>query len=762
MSTNQRRLLPSLQLQFLKGQEMGYPETEQTLIASTRALLQQKAFSPFDTNFVTSLVTQLDTGKRLSTAQIAFLYKTLKKHTITLSKVGIVLPTDEEVSALRESHGDSQARSMPQALPKYPTMDARDGFLYFFVPYSQDKKLLEFKNELWERYKKGEKGFSAPSKWCPGENTAKESMVPASWQIIELFISNKYFKECKLSQSAYAIKQAHERELAEAMKVKEAQDEARKKEYYDVLKTLGDLTQPVAPGFTLYKHQRQGVNFAVWQKRTVIADEMGLGKSAESLIAAKALHLYYGYRVIAVVTKSMYQEWGRMAKRFGMRVDIHTWDQMPETLEHDTVLIFDEAQYAKNLRTKRSKSMLQLSLHPRCKAVMHLTGTPLDNSRPIEAYPLLLSCRNPRVYGNRDEIKAKRDWYENTFCGLTLQKINKRTIRNVNGEDNLELWHQLFVYHYGTDTNDTHACIIARRKKDHLPDLPALRILPCEADIDEIDLVAFGKKVKEAIAKFEVTVHEKVQAFKESYDNSIEAVDADKEVYENGEEESVYERKKKQAIKNREIQIRKAESMVMYQAYARAAAYAKINWVMERVTELLDNGEKVVIFTTFVEVARELEKKINTLYGTGIALVIDGKTHSEVRDNYVQEFQHPEGRAQVIIGTKAGGEGITLTAASYMFLMDRAVWTPGRVKQWMGRIHRIGQTEPVFVYWVQIPEYITNVDQRIDNIIQTKEVGSNVALYAENTSIEFYDELVGREEEFTFQAYHDMKKLQLV
>src|ERR1051326_1015115 len=339
----------------------------------------------------------------------------------------------------------------------------------------------------------------------------------------------------------------------------------------------------------------------------------------------------------------MRAQWARDAQKFSINARIYTWDTMPKPEEMSTpfTLIADEAHYAKNEKTQRSKALQALALHPLCKTAIPMTGTPLDNSRPVEAYPLLLICKNPRVYDtNPVEMRKKKKWYEKTFCGATLETVGGRrvydeeldkyiikgghTIKNVKGATNLTLWHNFFVYTYGKKDNDATACILARRKRDELTDLPPLTIMQREAEIDPADLRIFAKRVENSILSFEKNLVDNVEKFIEEYrkENGIDP-SGDK-------------------IEEKREQIRGAQKIVMYQAYAMAGALAKMSWTLKQIRELLENNEKIVVFSTFKEVVFAMAKALNKEYGEGCALSLEGSKSDKERDQMVTEFQTPD------------------------------------------------------------------------------------------------------------------------
>ena len=74
---------------------------------------------------------------------------------------------------------------------------------------------------------------------------------------------------------------------------------------------------------------------------------------------------------------------------------------------------------------------------------------------------------------------------------------------------------------------------------------------------------------------------------------------------------------------------------------------------------------------------------------------LDGQTTN--RQEHVERFQNDPECRLFLISLKAGGLGLNLTAAEYMFLLD-PWWNPAVEAQAIDRAHRIGQTRPVFAY----------------------------------------------------------------
>jgi SNF2 family DNA or RNA helicase len=122
------------------------------------------------------------------------------------------------------------------------------------------------------------------------------------------------------------------------------------------------------------------------------------------------------------------------------------------------------------------------------------------------------------------------------------------------------------------------------------------------------------------------------------------------------------------------------------------AEAAKFEMLMPRLQELIEDGRKVLVFSQFTTLLGLLRRRLDEAAITYEYL--DGKTRD--RQSRIERFQ--QGACPVfLISLKAGGVGLNLTAAEYVFLLD-PWWNPATEAQAIDRTHRIGQTRPVFAY----------------------------------------------------------------
>jgi non-specific serine/threonine protein kinase len=143
----------------------------------------------------------------------------------------------------------------------------------------------------------------------------------------------------------------------------------------------------------------------------------------------------------------------------------------------------------------------------------------------------------------------------------------------------------------------------------------------------------------------------------------------------------------------------------------------KFERLRELALHIADRQEKVLIFTQFKEMTAPLADFLATVFGqTG--LVLHGGTAVGKRSELVARFQQAGGPPFFVISVKAGGTGLTLTAASHVIHFDRW-WNPAVEDQATDRAFRIGQTKNVLVH-----KFVCEgtLEERIDELIQGKKV----------------------------------------
>lgn len=281
------------------------------------------------------------------------------------------------------------------------------------------------------------------------------------------------------------------------------------------------------------------------------------------------------------------------------------------------------------------------------------------------------------------KLAEDKNHYIDRYCAPVHRRYGKQSFWDITGAAHLD--------ELSAETKDV---ILRRTKKECLAELPEKMRLYKAIELESKEKKAYSKKFKELLADY----HRRVK---------------------------------------RRIVDGAAEALVTLNYIRKLNSEYKVPTAIASVEELLEQGQQVVVFTEFVKSAKALYKVFEQ-----ISELLTGDTKD--RQEAVDRFQN--GESKLFIGTtKAGGVGITLTAASNVILVDRP-WTPGDAEQAEDRCYRIGQQNAVFVNWLQLGV----VDESIDNLLAEKQrnidlvlAGKNEAQIETRTPKELAEELLG-------------------
>jgi len=138
----------------------------------------------------------------------------------------------------------------------------------------------------------------------------------------------------------------------------------------------------------------------------------------------------------------------------------------------------------------------------------------------------------------------------------------------------------------------------------------------------------------------------------------------------------------------------------------------KLDRIEELVKEAINQNDKVVIFSQWVEMIKLVEERLK---GYGV-VTITGDTPDSERQGIVNKFQNDDS-VKVFIGSmKAVGAGLTLTAGSTVIFTDEP-WTDAQKEQCLDRCHRIGTTKTVTVHTIMAHD---TIDERVHEIVAHK------------------------------------------
>ena len=411
----------------------------------------------------------------------------------------------------------------------------------------------------------------------------------------------------------------------------------------------------------LYEYQREGALFAARAGRSLVGDEMGLGKTIQAIAAAEIMAREFGVeRVLIVCPTSLKHQWEREIARFtdrattvigGMRTrreqlyagvstffTITNYDTVHSDLDligrwSPDLVVLDEAQRIKNWSTRTARSVKRIG----SPYAIVLTGTPLEN--------------------RLEDLVSIVEFVDKHRLGPTFKFLAEHQVRDE---------HDKVVGYRDLDRiGKTLAPVLIRRAKSQV-----LTELPERLD-----------------KNFFVPMTPQQQTHHEENREAVARIVAKWRRYKFLSEAD--QRRLMIALQNMRMSCDSTYLLDHVTDYG-----VKADELVTLLCEILEQpGTKVVVFSQWLRMhellVRRLDKK-----RIGHVL-FHGGVESSRRKTLVDRFRDDDA-CRVFLSTDAGGVGLNLQHASVVVNMD-VPWNPAVLEQRIGRVHRLGQKQPVRV-----------------------------------------------------------------
>ncbi|HVX41925.1 MAG TPA: DEAD/DEAH box helicase [Gemmatimonadaceae bacterium] len=419
-----------------------------------------------------------------------------------------------------------------------------------------------------------------------------------------------------------------------------------------------------APTFTgtLREYQREGLGWLHFLREFglggCLADDMGLGKTVQVLALLDALPREPERKPsIIVVPRSLVFNWMREAERFTPSLRMLDFTSARRSIvdiasgEIDVVIttygtlrrdiaelgaiefeyaILDEAQAIKNAGTASAKAARLL----RARHRLALSGTPIENR--LEELWSIFEFLNPGMLGVASTFGLMADLASDAAedGGAGVRTMLKKALKPV----------------------------ILRRTKDQVtPELPERVEQTLLVDMEPAQRAFY----MELLAATRRTVFDEIDrtGIGGARMHILEAL----------------------------LRLRQAACHPVLVDHSRPdLPSAKLDELVPSLEEIVEEGHKAVVFSQFTSFLTLVRRRLDA---AGIRYeYLDGSTRD--RGRRVDSFQSAEGPPVFLISLKAGGHGLNLTAADYVYLLD-PWWNPAVEAQAIDRAHRIGQTRRV-------------------------------------------------------------------
>lgn len=210
-------------------------------------------------------------------------------------------------------------------------------------------------------------------------------------------------------------------------------------------------------------------------------------------------------------------------------------------------VLVSNCHYAQNIKSARTKRLLELANNDNCESIWLLSGTPIKNGRPVNLFPLLKAIEHPLS-------KEKKD-YEKRYCAAGYKSVGSH-----------QFWDNTGAAHLDELAEKTNNCILRRTKKDCL-DLPEKQRIMVECELEKNDLLNYQSEISGEVAEY------------------------------------------RRRVKAGEV-CEEAQALVTLGILRRIGSAYKVDAALEKIEELLEQDRQVVVFTEFLQSAEMLYKQL--------------------------------------------------------------------------------------------------------------------------------------------------------
>lgn len=437
----------------------------------------------------------------------------------------------------------------------------------------------------------------------------------------------------------------------------------------------------------LYEYQRSGVAYSLEHKRVLIGDQPGLGKTAQAIatvIAAQA------FPCLVICPSSLKINWQREFDMWGSHRAVilndsikHTWYNLYQMKYADIIITNYEslkkyfvASITQRVDENGKKMPLRLNDILFRKSIGLIKSIICDESH---------RCKDPKAQQSKfvRGIAHGKEWVLLLTGTPVVNKPNDliSQLGILNRLDDMGGYRR-FVQSY-CDSNSRHIelnhmlrkhCYYRREKSEVLKELPPKirQIVLCD--------ITTRKEYRDALTDLENYLRRYKAATDEQVQRSM-----------------------------------RGEIMVRIGVLKNISARGKIGAAVEYISDVIDSGEKLILFTHL----REVQHMILGFFPGAVTIM--GDDDSQTRQANIDRFQKDPSVQLIVCSIKAAGVGITLTASSRVAFLELP-WHPADCEQCEDRAHRVGQTDSVNCVYLLGKD---TIDEHIYDIIESKRSMSN-------------------------------------
>jgi SNF2 family DNA or RNA helicase len=411
----------------------------------------------------------------------------------------------------------------------------------------------------------------------------------------------------------------------------------------------------------LFPYQREGVERLIGDRAALLADEMGLGKTVQAIAALRILAARGEAAASLVVAPSgLVLQWRRQFRHWAPDMTLST--------------VIGSA--SDRLRAWRARAHVFIVSYEALRADMWLKGAWTPSERHWAAVVLdeaqRIKTADSDLARAVKRLRRSRSW---ALTGTPLENCLDDLISILD-----------FAAPGRFDPSQKAIGLrrllaevqIRRRRRDVLPDLPPKSSSTVQLDLGRHQRAAYVRAESEGLVRLEAL--------------------------------------------GRDLRITHVLELILRLKQIcnfcpETGESTKLDDLRGRLQAVTAAGEKALIFSQFVEEpfgARRLKREFRDFD----PLLLTGDLEASTRALRIATFEREANRPVMVLSLRAGGVGLNLTSASYVFHFDRW-WNPAVEAQAEDRVHRIGQQKPVHTYAYLCGD---TIEERIQEILMTKRV----------------------------------------
>lgn len=465
-------------------------------------------------------------------------------------------------------------------------------------------------------------------------------------------------------------------------------DKVIEEENYFETPAMPELAIDIPLKMKLFPYQGTGVAYNLQHKRTIVGDQPGLGKTAQAIATITAAN---AFPALVICPSSLKINWEREWKMWTNYKALILTDSVKKNfhlfwssgLSQVFIVNYESLKkyFVQSIDVPEGQKLRLNHIHFKAQFVNMFKSVIIDESHRCKAASTQQAKFTKGICSGKEYILA--------LTGTPVINKPKDLISQLGIIDQMAAFggYKTFNQRYCSGPNEAsnlrelnyklnQNCFYRRDKQDVLKDLPAKmrQIVLCE--------ISTRKEYQDA-------------------ENSLVN----------------YLKKYKDADDEKIARSLRGEIMVMIGILKNISARGKLADVCDFVDDIMESGEKLVLFAHLKEVINALKLKYPK------AVTITGEDNSDARQHAVDSFQKNPKTQLILCSIKAAGVGLTLTSSSRVAFVELP-WTAADTDQCEDRCHRIGQPESVTCSYFLGQN---TIDEKIYKIIQTKrEMASTI------------------------------------